>query len=178
LADTLVYYKNSHCRAVPLTMPDEYSWRLANEADADEVGSLSERIFKNYQGHYHADRRLNKSDCDQVYVSWAVNSCLHANAADAMLLILFDKRIAGFLTVKVIDSESCEIVLNGVDPDFQNKGIYSMLMTLAKKWAAEHQLGQIIVSTQLNNLAVQKVWCRHGFEPYKSFYTFHKWFSS
>jgi len=178
LADTLVYYKNSHYHAAPVTTPEGYSWRLAIEADSDEVGRLSERIFRNYQGHYHSDRRLKKSDCDQVYASWAADSCLHKNASDAVLLILFNEKIAGFLTVKSIDSETCEIVLNGVDPDLQNKGIYSMLITLAKMWAAQHQLVQIVVSTQLNNLAVQKVWCRHGFEPYKSFYTFHKWFSS
>jgi hypothetical protein len=25
---------------------------------------------------------------------------------------------------------------------------------------------------------VQKVWCRQGFEPSKSYYTFHKWFDA
>jgi len=177
LADTLIYYKNQNFQDMPFAAADGYSWRFATASDAEEVGQLSGRIFKNYQGHYHADRRLNKSDCDEVYVSWAVNSCLDKNIADTMLVISFNQKIAGFLTLKTIDRETCEIVLNGVDPDFQNQGIYSLLIRLAKKWATEHQFRQIVVSTQLNNLAVQKVWCRHGFEPHKSFYTFHKWFS-
>ena len=177
LTDTLIFYKNAQVNESPCNSPEGYSWRLATERDAGEVGILSEKIFNNYHGHYHADRKLNKSDCDSVYSSWAVNSCLNKNFCDAMIIIEFRTAIVGFLTVKTVGHEICEIVLNGVDPNFQNKGLYALLISLAKKWALERQLKAVIVSTQLNNLAVQKVWCRQGFEPYKSFYTFHKWFA-
>ena len=34
----------------------------------------------------------------------------------------------------------------------------------------------MVLSTQVTNLAVQKVWSRLGFEPSRSYYTFHLWF--
>jgi hypothetical protein len=34
----------------------------------------------------------------------------------------------------------------------------------------------MLISTQITNVAVQKVWTRLGFEPSRSYYTFHKWF--
>jgi hypothetical protein len=36
-------------------------------------------------------------------------------------------------------------------------------------------MARMVVSTQITNLAVQKVWVRQGFELTGSYYTFHLW---
>jgi hypothetical protein len=43
-------------------------------------------------------------------------------------------------------------------------------------WCASRGAARMMVSTQINNVAVQKVWARLGFEPNYAYYTFHKWF--
>lgn len=176
LTDTLVYYRNKVTVDVSDLTPLGYNWRFATAEDADAVEQLAKRSFSNYFGHYHTDSKLNRSDADQVYSSWAANSCKEHSFSDAVFLIFQEEKIAAFLTIKKTDSNGCDIILNGVDPIFQNKGLYSALISLAKKWAWKNKLEYLLVSTQITNITPQKIWCRHGFEPLNSFYTFHKWF--
>ena len=44
-------------------------------------------------------------------------------------------------------------------------------------WATRQGATRVVYSTQIRNLAVQKVWVREGCEPSHSYLTFHKWFS-
>jgi GNAT superfamily N-acetyltransferase len=176
LTDTLVYYKNRHLMVADEVIPGGYSWRLASASDAELVECLAAKTFRDFFGHYHADPKLNKRDADLVYSSWAANSCVDCNLADVIFLISYGEKVIGFLTVKKTDSETCEIILNGIHPDHQLKGLYTSLVSLAKNWAIENEIKFMLVSTQITNIAPQKVWCRQGFEPFKSYYTFHKWF--
>jgi hypothetical protein len=45
------------------------------------------------------------------------------------------------------------------------------------QWCRSQGAQRMIISTQVVNVSMQKVWCRVGFEPSHSYYTFHKWFS-
>ena len=176
LTDTLVYYRNKKIKKTSLILPDRYSWRLAGGQDREAVAQLSERTFSGYLGHYHADRRLKKTDSDQVYISWAGNSCADLALADAVLLIEYAGLPVAFATQKRVEDYMFEGVLFGVDPAHQGKSLYHALMSLSQNWGLDSGFSQMIVSTQVTNLAVQKVWWRHGFEPFKGYYTFHKWF--
>jgi hypothetical protein len=176
LTDTLVYFRNKKIKLSTFKLPSGYSWRLAAANDAEAVNSLAKQTFGGYSGHYHADPKLDAKDCDLVYSSWAANSCADQSLADAVILIFKETEVAGFATLKRVEDYMCEGILFGVGPKHQGKSLYKSLMDLAQQWAIESHYSQMIVSTQVTNLAVQKVWCRQGFEPYKSFYTFHKWF--
>lgn len=176
LTDTLVYYRKKALLASANFLKDGYSMRLAMPADAAAVGQLAKVTFAGYTGHYHADPRLAVADADAVYSSWAASSCDSAAVADQVILIEHAGKIVAFATVKKVESYMMEGVLFGVSPEHQGRSLYGALMLLSQNWAIDHQFTQMIVSTQVTNLAVQKVWCRQGFEPLKSFYTFHKWF--
>ncbi|WP_426078138.1 GNAT family N-acetyltransferase [Janthinobacterium sp. PSPC3-1] len=176
LMDTLVYFLQKAISVHPVILPDDYSWRIASEQDADLVECCAQMAFKNYSGHYHADPKLSTVDSDLVYSSWARASCLSQPVADAVLLICKDDQVVAFLTLKKLNSKSAEIVLNGVHPEYQAHGLYTSLVRLAKNWCSENEISQLLVSTQITNTAPQKVWCRQGFEPRNSIYTFHKWF--
>jgi GNAT superfamily N-acetyltransferase len=177
LTDTLVYYRKKAVETAPLVLPTGYTWRFAQKEDAEKVEALAAQTFKGYTGHYHADSRLSPEDADLVYSSWAANSCRDKNVADAVILIERDKEIAAFATLKRVENYMFEGVLFGVSPAHQGKSLYGALMQLAQRWGSESGMSQMLVSTQITNLAVQKVWCRQGFEPFKSSYTFHRWFS-
>lgn len=176
LMDTLVYFQRNVFGLTRVALPPGLQWRMAEAGDADHVERCALAAFKGYMGHYHADSRLDPADADLVYSSWAASSCRSRGVADAVFLMCQQKRICAFLTLKRHDAEHAEIVLNAVDPSMQGHGLYSALVGLANNWCVEQKVARLLVSTQINNTAPQKVWCRHGFEPSKSIYTFHKWF--
>jgi GNAT superfamily N-acetyltransferase len=178
LTDTLVYFLKRHIAQQDVALPEGYTTRLATAADAEAVGALAGLTFEGYFGHYHVDPRLDKRDADLVYSSWAANSCGNPAVADAVVLIEHGGQIAAFATLKVHSSLEFEGVLFGVHPGHQGKRLYHALMQLAQNWARGRDIAHMIVSTQITNLSVQKVWCRQGFEPSKSYYTFHKWFDA
>lgn len=176
LCDTLLYYTRKALRAHQPALPDGYTWRLATAADAAAVEALARLTFAGYAGHYHADARLVKADCDAVYADWAANSCRSKAVADDVILLEAQGEVAAFATLKDRGAPLFEGVLFGVHPGHQGRGLYQNLMQLAQDWGLQRGFGAMTVSTQVVNLAVQKVWCRLGFEPSGSYYTFHQWF--
>lgn len=175
LMDTLVYFMHKAISPSSVTVPEGLDWRFANEEDAAKVEACARAAFEGYFGHYHSDPKLNKRDADLVYSSWAAASCRSTKVADVVLVIGDVDHVAAFLTLKRIDADTAEIVLNAVLPRYQGHGLYSSLVGLAKNWCVQNEIHQLLVSTQVTNTAPQKVWCRHGFEPRNSIYTFHKW---
>ncbi|MBI2421420.1 MAG: GNAT family N-acetyltransferase [Candidatus Hydrogenedentes bacterium] len=176
LMDTLVYYSR---KLDAVTIPEDTGQvliRPVRSGDEDQVRSVASDSFKGYFGHYHADPRLNRKDCDDTYTSWAYRSCISRDVADEVLIADMNGDVAGFATLRLNSPEECEGVLFGVAPSAQGKGIYRSFMIQAMHWGIAQGRTRMIVSTQVNNIAVQKVWTRVGFEPSSSYYTFHKWF--
>ncbi len=176
LMDTLVYYSFDLVkRAIPDGSSQAHVRKFVLE-DKAQVENVAAAAFKGYYGHYHADPRLDRKKCDEGYVSWAVRSCTSKQVATEVLVAVHDNRIIGFATLRLNTPEEGEGVLFGVAPEAQGSGIYRSFMVNGMQWCKEQQAKRMVVSTQVTNVAVQKVWCRVGFEPAHSYYTFHKWF--
>jgi GNAT superfamily N-acetyltransferase len=177
LMDTLVYYGfDFGRRSIPDDVPRAHV-RGFLPGDEVQVERVSTEAFKGYYGHYHADPRLERGKCDEAYVSWAVRSCSLKQVASEVLVAEHDSRILGFATLRMNTPEEGEGVLFAVAPEAQGMGIYRSFIIDGMKWCKERGFTRMVVSTQVTNVAVQKVWCRVGFEPARSFYTFHKWFT-
>ena len=173
LMDTLVYFS----RRLDADPPAEsVAVREIEPGEHGTVKAVASRAFAGYFGHYHADPRLDRGDCDAVYVDWAERSCQSREVADQVLVATLDASIAAFATLRFNDAQEGEGVLFGVAPEAQGRGVYRALMTGAMRWFKARARMRMVVSTQINNIAVQKVWSRLGFEPSASWYTFHKWF--
>jgi len=181
LMDTLVYYSFDLTKHA---IPDDSSAAHVRKFTLDDkaqVESVAAAAFKGYLGHYHADSRLDPRKCDEGYVSWAVRSCTSKQVATEVLVAEREKKIVGFLTLrlnrpKLNGPKEVEGVLFGVTPEAQGAGVGRSLMVEGLKWCKGQEAKRMIISTQTTNVAVQKVWCRVGFEPVRSLYTFHKWF--
>ena len=139
---------------------------------------MAAESFKGYFGHYHADPRLDREACDAVYSSWALNSCRRGDLADDVILIKADQEVAAFATLKKLDATIFDGVLFGVAPKHRGKGLHQDLMRLSQNWGKDHGLERMVTSTQLTNAVAQRNWCRLGFEPLNSFYTFHVWMNN
>lgn len=61
-------------------------------------------------------------------------------------------------------------------PNVQGEGIYGRM--LASNMAALKAIGceRVLISTQVNNIAVQRAWGRQGLRMADSYYTLHQWF--
>jgi acyl dehydratase/ribosomal protein S18 acetylase RimI-like enzyme len=177
LMDSLVYYAFDLSKH---NIPDDSPRVHVREfvpSDEPQIARVAAQAFQEYSGHYHADPKLDRSKCDEGYVSWAVRSCALKQVATEVLVAECDNRIVGFATLRLNAPQEGEGVLFAVAPEAQGMGIYRSFMIQGLRWCNEQKTKRMIVSTQITNVAVQKVWCRLGFEPSHSFYTFHKWFT-
>lgn len=175
LMDTLVYYGFDLSRRA---MPEDKSVfhvRRVRSEDHEQVRTIASAAFKGYMGHYHADRRLDRDKCDQAYASWAERSCSKA-AADEVLVAEQDRDVAGFGTLRMNSPQETEGLLFAVAPRFQGRGVCPSLMLHSLGWTRSQGAQRMLISTQITNVSMQKVWCRVGFEFSHSYYTFHKWF--
>ena len=176
LMDTLVYYSRDLVD-LPATRQsvNGVTLRQATPADTVSVGKLAREAFAGYIGHYHADPRLNDAAADAAYVEWAENSTERVSGDAPVLLAEVAGRVSGFLTMRRNSPDEMEIVLNAVGPESQGKGLYTALVSESLSIARELGAGAVIISTQINNYAVQRIWARLGFFHVRSLYTFHKW---
>jgi GNAT superfamily N-acetyltransferase len=176
IMDTLVYYSRNLKRMPPPDVIENVTIRLIRDGEEQQVQDVAGRSFRGYYGHYHADRRLDKKKCDEGYVSWATRSSCERDDNHDVLVAVSEDRIVGFATMRLNTGIEGEGVLFGVDNNYQGKGIYKSFIIKSMQWCKKAGADCMVVSTQINNMAVQKVWSRVGFEPTRAYYTFHKWF--
>lgn len=178
LMDTLVYYKFDYAKKpAPQNVTPFVIRNVSGNIDyALEVSSVAGEAFAGYFGHYHADSKLDRKVSDSIYSDWAYRSTIDSSVANAVLGAFIEDKITGFITLRINSEGYGELALNGVSPVFQKRGLYRALVLSGMEWLHQSGLDQIFVSTQINNISVQKVWTRLGFEMDHSFYTFHKWF--
>jgi ribosomal protein S18 acetylase RimI-like enzyme len=171
LMDTLVYYGASTAAFAAAAMAP---WvREATKDDAPALQRIALDAFTDYGGHYHADERLDPSLATLGYVEWCLSSV--DNPRFTVWVAEQDARIAGFLAVRH-DVAQSEITLNGVAREFQRRGVYDALFKTCGRSLSDRGVPQIEVSTQITNIAPQKVWARAGLTIRRAYYTFHKWY--
>jgi GNAT superfamily N-acetyltransferase len=182
LTDVLVYYGRSIAaeRERLLNLPDDRNGvriRPCRPEEATAVRDMARLSFKGYSGHYHSDPRLDRNSCDEVYVDWAYRSCIDREVAHEVLVAESDGNLIAFGTVRMNTPVEAEGVLFGVNPAARGTGVYRSLIQQSMAWATRKGGTQVVYSTQISNLAVQKVWVREGCEPHHTYLTFHKWFT-
>jgi len=178
LMDTLVYYKYDYSKKGPTKKKNRVKIISLerNVKNAEIIKNIAKSAFEGYLGHYHSDPKLKKTKADEAYIDWAYRSCLFEDVSDSVIATALENQIVGFGTLKIHSSDLGEIILAAVSPMYQNQGLYSEIILGGMNWLNRKGCTEIILSTQLTNIAVQKVWARIGFEMDNSFYTFHKWF--
>ena len=176
LMEALIYYTRDLTRLPIPADQGEVPVRPMHAGEEEQVKVIAAASFKGYFGHYHADPRLDRAKCDEVYTSWAVRSCVSRQVAHEVLVADDAGQLMGFATLRLNSAEEGEGVLFGVAPEAQGGGIYRSFMIRSMEWFLAQGRTRQVVSTQIVNLAVQKVWTQVGFVPSHAFFTFHKWF--
>lgn len=176
LTDTLLYYQCDILTTPAARNVPHINISPVHPGEEDMVKNMAYEAFRGYVGHYHADPKLDRQKCDEAYASWAYRSCIRKDIADQVLVAKQDGSLKGFIVLKMHKPEAGQLVLNAVHPEAQGSGVYSALVSAAKEWCFQQGAKRITTSTHLPNIAVQKVWARHGFWLTHADCTFHKWF--
>lgn len=172
LTDTLVYFRGETASFAAPGSVDGLQIREVHAKERAQLEDVSRGAFADFFGHYHTDPRIDAAVATEGYVEW---SCSALDWTDGFVLGAFDDEVlAGFATVK-IDDEAGEIVLNGVAPNYQRRGIYGALVQTIGHRLRARGTNRIFSSTQIQNLGPQKTWARAGLLPAESWYTFHRW---
>lgn len=178
LMDTLLYYaRNLHKVPIPPDLGNAHV-RPIRPGDENGVKQVAAEAFRGYFGHYHADEKLDRAKCDETYLSWAACSIVSRKLADEVLVVELEGTIVGFGTLRQNNTKEFEGVLYAVSPIVQRRGICRSLLIKSMEWGLKKDHQQMLYSTQITNLAVQKVLVRLGFELNHAYYTFHKWFET
>lgn len=176
LMDTLVVFSRDLVRKPIPDDPNQEMIRVMRSGDEEQIRVVATHAFDGYVGHYHSDSRLDKAKCDEAYISWAMRSCVSKEVADEVFVATQGDDVKGFITMQLNTPEEGQAIIGGVLPEAQGKGLYRSFLITGMQWLLAQQAATMVVSTQITNIAVQKVWCRLGFEPRYAYYTFHIWF--
>ena len=173
LCDVLTYWRGTTGRSAFKPLPPGYWARPFTVADKQAVYELALETFDNYPGHYHNDPRLDKKQATEVYAQWASEWTGSGIVIEHEVCEFprVNRKIVAFGTF----ADPCELLLAGVSREHAGQGLYSYLVTHCMEWGFKKGQGEIEISTQVTNLAVQKVWARHGLTPHRNVYTLHRW---
>jgi acyl dehydratase/GNAT superfamily N-acetyltransferase len=172
-ADSLVYYKSNLEATEVNLLKNKLNFVQIDHLNSKKLNEIIPIIFKNYQNHYFSNPFLNKEKIIEGYIEWA-KKYSGIEKGKISWLIYSEDEIAGFATCSFNEqAKECEGVLYGVMPNFSGKGIYSDIIRFTQKYFKEQGYTKMLVSTQLQNIAVQKVWSREGFIIDHSYETYH-----
>jgi GNAT superfamily N-acetyltransferase len=172
-ADSLVYYTMELRTANPAPLRNPLTFTRATAAELPLLSALVLEIFTAYTSHYSASPDLDPALTLRGYQEWATHHI--RDTADKITWIAWrDETAVGFASCSFDESgEVAEGVLYGVHPEHSGGGVYGDLIRHTQAYFKANNFKTMKVSTQVNNLAVQKVWTREGFYIGQALDTFH-----
>lgn len=174
-ADTLVYYEADLDQLTPQPLRNqELQFSIATTDDTTDLARLVSSTFEGYVSHYHANPHLDAEDILEGYAEWAAGFIDSPQSGRSTWIAKRHGKIVAFACCAHNDSlGTCEGVLYGVHPDHSGGGLYGDLIRHTQASYKSQGFKRMQVSTQIWNLAVQKVWSREGFLLKEAFDTYH-----
>lgn len=152
--------------------------RWATAEDSITLAELSSAAFSDPAASFNRylnDGGFSEEQVRRVYGTWARTS-IGGPAADATLLSYDDTGMTGFLTLKFPGADGvARVPLNAVAAAHRGRGVYRSLVVEAAREMQRRGASRLDVTTQLQQLAVQKTWWRLGARAISSSYSMHLW---
>lgn len=172
--DTLVYYFCSLPKLEINQHRNQITFELIDESNVEVLTSLVPVIFEDYKNHYFSNPLLDKDKIIDGYIEWAKSYTSGEAPSKISWLVKKSDEIIGFATCSFNKKKKeCEGVLYGVLPSHAGRGIYSDIIRFTQGYFKELGYLKMLVSTQIQNFSVQKVWSREGFVLMEAFDTYH-----
>lgn len=174
-ADSLVYYSAPLQEIEIKELRNDLEFEVVTSNSDKQLDSLVRTIFSGYQNHYYTNPCLPRTEIIEGYLEWA-KSFVNENGHGVTWLIKDRKSSnnVAFLACSFNTEESTsELKLGGVMPEYAGSGIYSDFVRHAQGFFKKMGIKILLTSTQLQNIAVQRTWQKHGFRFDKSYETYH-----
>jgi ribosomal protein S18 acetylase RimI-like enzyme len=146
----------------------------ASRLDETALMTIARAIFK--IDHFHADPRLQKEKCNELYAKWASNSL--KGLAETVFVARKNGDIVGFVSCKIqAGGSSCStglIDLVGVRSEYACCGIGCLLVSKALSWFSK-RASLVTVGTQAANVPAVRLYQKMGFKHISSEATLHLW---
>ena len=161
-ADTIVRYE-TNLPIVSLALDDGVTLRHATATDAKDLDWLARKIFDGYETHYHANRLFTAAKIVEGYGEWAASHACDEREALGAWFVDLNGEVAGFSCYRVEREKGLAIgVLNGVLPAFRRRGVYGHMLRRMLAEFGSRGLTRFAIATQLQNVAVQRIWRAEG----------------
>lgn len=179
LADTLIQYSLKLRRLPADRLKSDIPVRPMRAGEEAALGELAALAFRDSLTHYHADPRIGRERCDAVYRGWLLDACHTRSESQEVFVAESEGRPIGFGVARIKETGEVEALLAGVSPEAKRPRlyVYRALLLAGTQFALSKGVRRAVTSTQLGNLAIQRIWVRLGWEPTAGFHTFHLWLS-
>lgn len=171
--DTLTYYFCSLNTVEVQPLRNSLNFDIITPATADMLNGLVEDIFANYKNHYFSNPFFKKELILKGYQEWAGTFLHEVDNTKFSWLVKFEDELIGFAMCSIDSENTCEGVLYGVKSKFSGRGVYSDIVRFTQKYFKDMGIKKMVVSTQIQNYSVQKVWVKEGFNLKNAFDTYH-----
>jgi len=143
--------------------------RFAVPEDEPAVRKIAAEIF--VYDRFHADPNIPDGRSAIIKANWAGNF-FHAQRGDWMVVAERKGRVVGFNQILKRDEETVVIDLIGVDKNSQRRGLAASMMAFSATACLDHPTN-MIVGTQIANIASLAVYERLGFTVSSATYVLH-----
>lgn len=173
LADTLLYYVGPTAPFAEARPPPRLRLRESKPADRTALETLARSSFASFEGHYHADSRLDSSAATEGYIEWCL--ALEAATDKTVMIAECEDEIAGFLAYTRLSDGRGEQLLGAVAREHRKRGVFAALVTGVARSLWQAGAVEVLGSTVVTNLAVRRVYVRNHMMPCETWYTLHGW---
>jgi hypothetical protein len=167
-ADSIVYWECG--LAAPTELAPGTTKRVATARERELVHDLARSAFGDYGSHYRANPRFSPAHIALGYAEWAAHQ---VDLPGSVVLIVSEEGSDVAFAAVELDGNRSEITLSGVAQGSRGRGAYRASMAAAEQLSRERECGSVVISTQVHNTVVQRVWAQRGYEPVHAFETAH-----
>ncbi|MBE0435485.1 MAG: GNAT family N-acetyltransferase [Methylomicrobium sp.] len=154
-------------------IPLSENTRIRAGVEDDEIEPLVRRAYAGYKGHYHHNPALDKNECDNVYVDWALNALSNISSENYFSVVEKSSKLIAFASGNKGVNGSFIGGLLAVDPKERKQGLASALHYHRLQWCKEKDFDSVIVATSLNNWTYQNLLIKLGYSVLDTDLTFH-----
>ena len=152
------------------TNPINLELNIVKHKNLNQFEEIIENVFKKYPSHYSFNPNLSSIKMSEIYKEWGKNVL---NSDDETGIIATDGNNELGMISFYESNNFIEVLLAGVVMQYQKKGNYVRMM---EQFISTMCKGKdVYISTQIDNLNVQKSWIRMEFEPIFLVERFHCW---
>ncbi len=147
----------------PVEPPAAVPLEVAGPDDQTACVAAIAEIFDGYVNHYSTNTALPAVDVGGAYADWTARA-FHDPSCEIVFSRDQEGDVAGIALTREVDSV-IEVLLAGVHPSARGKGSYSQMFASLVQRHTARGMGQLVISTQDHNVAVQRLWIRAGLVP-------------